>query len=104
MAENPIIPKPPRSTSSPSIDIPETKAAASSQAPADQPTGAKAPHRKKGQESPETKISSPPMETRARKKASGAGGLRGVTGSGQTGSGVDQEGPPPPNLSRNLFP
>jgi hypothetical protein len=38
-----------------------------------------------GQESPETKVS-PPMQTRAQaKQASGAGGLRGVVGSGQTG-------------------
>jgi hypothetical protein len=36
----------------------------------------------------------PPMQTRARKKASGAGSLRGVAGSGQTEIGVDHAGPP----------
>jgi hypothetical protein len=57
------------------------KAAAPLQAPADQPTGVKAPPPKgKGQESPEAKVSHP-MVTRTR-KASRAGGLRGVVGSG----------------------
>jgi hypothetical protein len=99
------------------------KATPAPQAPADQPIGAKAPTQTKAQgtkrqaarqqstgqpsspaqASPGTSAP-PPMETRARKKASGAGSLRGVTGSGQTGTGVDHEGPPPQNLSRNLFP
>jgi hypothetical protein len=70
----------------------ETKAAASPRAPADQPTGAKAPTSTKGravrqqssqgQESPGTQVP-PPMQTR--KRASGAGGLRGVAGSGSNG-------------------
>jgi hypothetical protein len=72
----------------------DTKAAASPRAPADQPTGAKAPSRKTGQESPGTQVPSP-METRARKKAIRAGGLRGVKGLGQTESDVDHKGPPP---------
>jgi hypothetical protein len=71
------------------------KAVASPRAPADQSTEAKASIRKKGQakgqakgqESPETKVSTP-METRSQEKnASGAGSLRGMAGSGQTGSG-----------------
>jgi hypothetical protein len=132
---------PPRSPSSPSLGTPPKKstepivqapakgapldikkATPAPQAPADQPSGAKAPSQGKaqgtkrqaarqqstGQTSSPAQVSPgtsvPPMETRARKKASGAGGLRGVTGSGQTGTGVDHEGPPPPNLSRNLFP
>jgi hypothetical protein len=123
LAENPvIIPKaPPRSSSSPSINAPpkksveptiqapakappldikptsKSKAAASPRASADQPTGAKAPTRKKGQESPETKVSSPPMATRRRTKqddGSRAGGFRGVAGSGRTEIGVDPVGPP----------
>jgi hypothetical protein len=77
--------------------VTDTKAAAFPQAPADQPTGAKAPTRKKGQvkgqESPGTQVP-PPMETRARKKASVAGGLRGADGLGQTEIGVDHKGPP----------
>jgi hypothetical protein len=65
------------------------KAAAPQKAPAEpKPTkGAKASHPTppKGQESPETKVSTP-METRRQaKEASGAGGLRGVVGSGSTG-------------------
>jgi hypothetical protein len=52
-----------------------TKAAASPRAPADQPTGAKAPKPTKGQatgqESPETKVS-PPMQTRRQAKQSQA--------------------------------
>jgi hypothetical protein len=119
LAKNPVIP---RSSSSPSMDAPpkksmeptvqapakgapleitkvtavpavgiskeRTRAAASTRAPADQPKGAEAPPRKK-----ETQVS-PPMETRARKKASRAGGLRGVDGLGQTEIGVDHKGPP----------
>jgi hypothetical protein len=73
------------------------KAAVSQKAPADQPTGAKAPiptkGQAKGQESPETKVSTP-MRTRRQAKqeqakqedASGAGGLRGVAGLGQIGA------------------
>jgi hypothetical protein len=67
------------------------KAAAPPRAPADQPTGAKAPRptkgQAKGQDSPETKVS-PPMQTRGqvKKQASGAGALRGVAGSGQIGA------------------
>jgi hypothetical protein len=64
-----------------------TKAAASQRASADQSTEAKASTRKKGQvkgqESPGTQVP-PPMQTRAR-AGSGAGGFRGVDGSGQTG-------------------
>jgi hypothetical protein len=63
----------------------DPKAAASQRAPADQPQGAKAPPptkgQVKGQESPVAKATHP-MATRTR-KASGAGGLRGVDGSGQ---------------------
>jgi hypothetical protein len=64
----------------------KTKAAAPSQAPADQPKETKVSTRKKGQEkgqeSPGTKVP-PPMQTRAQARdASGAGGLRGVDGSG----------------------
>jgi hypothetical protein len=67
-----------------------TKAAASPRTPVDQLTEAKASTRKKGQtkgqESPGTKVP-PPMATRSStKKASGAGGLRGVDGSGQSGA------------------
>jgi hypothetical protein len=57
------------------------KAAASQRASAGQPKA-------KGQESPETKVSHP-METRQR--ASRAGSLRGVVGSGQTGYVCDTE-------------
>jgi hypothetical protein len=104
-----------------------TKATASPRASAGQTTGEKSPSQGKaqgakrqaarqqsaGQTAPPAQESSGtsgpptadhPMVTRSRKKASGAGSLRGVTGSGQSGTGVDQEGPPPPNLSRNLFP
>jgi hypothetical protein len=83
----------------PAVDIPEsfTKAVASPRAPADQPTGTKVPPRKKGrakgQESPGTKVppptvDRPPMATRSstKKQPSGAGGLGGVTGSGQIGA------------------
>jgi hypothetical protein len=122
LAKNPVIPRPVTRTSDSEIqppakatpvkivkasavsaaDLPEglkkaviskTKAAASPRVSADQETGAKAPTRKKGQESPGTQVP-PPMETRARKKASGAGGLRGVDGLGQTEIGVDHIGPP----------
>jgi hypothetical protein len=63
------------------------KAAASPRALADQPKGAKAPPPKKGQESPETKVSKP-MVTRsqAKEEASRAGGLRGMAGSGAIGA------------------
>jgi hypothetical protein len=74
---------------------PEQKAAASSQAPADQPKGAKAPPRKKGQESPGTKVPTP-MQTRRQakeKEASRAGGLRPGGGSGQTDTCVAQGNP-----------
>jgi hypothetical protein len=93
------------------------KAVPSPQAPADQPTGAKAPTQKKGQAtrkqvtrqpssaqvSPETQVLTPneshhPMATRTRTKqqeASRAGGLRpGVGGSGQTEIGVNPVGSP----------
>jgi hypothetical protein len=70
------------------------KAAASQRAPADQSTGAKAPPptkgQVKGQESPVAKATHP-MQTRQR--ASGAGGLRGVDGSGQT-QGCGHASPP----------
>jgi hypothetical protein len=69
----------------------ETKAAASQRAPADQPTGAKAPPPTKGQEIPGTKVSHP-MATRSR-EASRAGGLRGVVGSGSTGYVCDKSSP-----------
>jgi hypothetical protein len=69
----------------PSPDPMVSKAAASQGASADQSTGAKAPPptkgQVKGQESPVAKATHP-MQTRTR--ASGAGGLRGVDGSGQT--------------------
>jgi hypothetical protein len=68
------------------------KAAASPRAPADQPKGAKAPPPKKGQESPETKVSHP-MATRKKRQASGAGGLRGVVRSGSTGYVCDKSSP-----------
>jgi hypothetical protein len=70
------------------------KAAASPRAPADQPKGAKAPPRKKGQESPVAKAT-PPMATRSQTKeeASGAGGLRGKAGSGQTGAVCGKSSP-----------
>jgi hypothetical protein len=78
----------------PSLDI-KTKAAAPPRAPADQPTGAKAPKQMKGQESPETKVSTP-MVTRkqAQEDASRAGGLRSGGGSRQTGTRVAQGNPP----------
>jgi hypothetical protein len=72
-----------------------SKAAASQRAPAGQSTGAKAPPptkgQAKGQESPVAKATHP-MTTRTR-KASGAGGLRGVDGSGQT-QGCGHVSPP----------
>jgi hypothetical protein len=75
------------------------KAAASRKAPADQPTGAKAPPPTKrqatGQESPGTKVPSP-MQTRSQAKqedASRAGGLRGVAGSGQIGAACGSSSP-----------
>jgi hypothetical protein len=88
---SPSLGTPPKKSADPTIQAPAKgvplvikKAAAPLQAPAEQPIKGKAPTRRKGQESPETKVS-PPMETRARKKASGAGGLRGVAGSGSNG-------------------
>jgi hypothetical protein len=106
LAKNPVLslppPRPATRIPDPEVQTPAKdtvvkktvkKAAASPRAPADQPTGAKAPPptkgQAKGQESPETKVSTP-METRgqAKKKASGAGGLRGVAGSGQTDTRV----------------
>jgi hypothetical protein len=65
------------------------KAAAPPRAPGYPPTGAKAPPptkgQAKGQESPEAKVSHPMAARRQAKEESGAGGFRGVTGSGQTG-------------------
>jgi hypothetical protein len=121
LAENPVIvfKPPPRSPSSPDIEAPPKKsaeptvqapakgapldikkAAASPRAPADQPTGAKAPtptkRQAKGQESPETKVSTP-MRTRSQAKqqeGSRAGGFRpGVGGSGQTDTCVASSHP-----------
>jgi hypothetical protein len=63
-----------------------TKAAAP-QAPADQLEGTKVPPRKD-----ETQVSTS-MVTRSRKKASGAGGLRGVDGLGQTAVARASMGP-----------
>jgi hypothetical protein len=62
-------------------------AAASQRASADQPKGAKAPPPTKEQQAPKH-----PMATRTR-KASGAGGLRGVVGSGSTGYVCDKLSP-----------
>jgi hypothetical protein len=83
----------------------ESKAAASPRASADQPKEAKTSTRKKGQESPETKVSTP-MQTRrqaARQQSSQrvnqddgsrAGGFRpGVGGSGQTDTCVASSHP-----------
>jgi hypothetical protein len=74
--------------------VSKSKAAAPPRAPADQPTGAKAPpptkRQVKGQESPEAKASHP-MQTR--KPPSGAGGLRSGGGSGQTDTCVAQGNP-----------
>jgi hypothetical protein len=70
------------------------KATVPPQAPADQPKGAKAPPPKKGQESPETKVSTPMVTRQQAKKTSGAGGSRGVTGSGQTDTCVTKGHPP----------
>jgi hypothetical protein len=55
-----------------------------------QPTGAKAPPPTKGQESPETKVSTPMV---TRNQASRAGGLRPGGGSGQTDTCVAQGNP-----------
>jgi hypothetical protein len=72
----------PRPVVSPSSTfIGEPKAEAPPRAPADQPKGAKAPPPRKGQESPETKVSKPVPK---KKPASRAGGLRPGGGSGQT--------------------
>jgi hypothetical protein len=84
-----------RAVAEPSIQVPAArpplvieKAAASPRAPAEQLKGAKAPPPKKGQESPETKVSHP-MATRRKRQASGAGGLRSGGGLGQTDTCVD---------------
>jgi hypothetical protein len=63
----------------------DTKAAASPRAPAVQPKGTKAPPPTKGQQVPK-----PPMETG---RASRAGSLRGVVGSGSTGYVCDKLSP-----------
>jgi hypothetical protein len=83
-AQEPIVQAP-----SKGVPLEIKKAAAPTRAPADQSKGAKAPTptkgKAKGQESPETKVSTP-MRTRSQAKqedASRAGGLRGVAGSGQ---------------------
>jgi hypothetical protein len=98
-----------------------TKATASPRASADQGTPNQAPakgvkrqsarQQSDVQESPSAQsstgtsgpgVAEHPMVTRTRKKASGAGGLRGVAGSGETqGAGMTV---PLPNLGRNLFP
>jgi hypothetical protein len=73
----------------------DPKAASSQREPADVPQSTKeqqAPPPRKGQESPEAKASHP-MVTRQRASASGAGGLRGVVGSGQTGYVCDKPSP-----------
>jgi hypothetical protein len=69
------------------------KSAAPQRAPADQPTGAKAPPPKKGQESPETKVSVPMVTRQQEKQASGAGGLRPGGGSGQKDTRVTKGHP-----------
>jgi hypothetical protein len=73
----------------------EPKAAASQRAPADQPSGAKAPPPNQGQgsgqESPVAKATHP-MQTRQR-SASGAGSLRGVDGLGKTDVARASKGP-----------
>jgi hypothetical protein len=81
-----------KATLAPATDVPEsfTKAVAPQQGPAGRPKGAKAPTRKKGQESPETKVSKPtadhhPMATRTSTKTGSGAGFRGVDGSRQTG-------------------
>jgi hypothetical protein len=83
------VPEPPRP------DSRAPKAAASQRAPADQPTGAKAPpptrEQVTGQESPVAKATHP-MASRTR-SASGAGGLRGVDGLGQTAVARASMGP-----------
>jgi hypothetical protein len=120
-SSSPGFDEPPKKSVDPKVQAPAKgapldikKATPAPQAPADQPTGAKAPSQGKAQgtkrqtarQQSAAPLSSPaqassgtsvptPMETRARKKASGAGGLRGVTGSRQTGTGVDHEGPLP---------
>jgi hypothetical protein len=75
-------------------DTSESKTAASPGASADQSKGAKTPTRKrgqvKGQEGPGMKVPPPTATRSTMKRASGAGGLRGVVGSGQTEIGVLQ--------------
>jgi hypothetical protein len=89
------VPDPPTSGGSDTSTRADTKAAASQRAPADQSKGAKAPPptkgQAKGQESPVAKATHP-MASRTR-TASGAGGLRGVDGSGQT-KGRGRASPP----------
>jgi hypothetical protein len=70
----------------------DEKAAAPPSAPADVPTKEqKAPKRPvKGQESPETKVSTPMV---TRKRANGAGSLRSGGGSGQTDTRVASRNP-----------
>jgi hypothetical protein len=72
-------------------DPTSSKAAASKRAPADNPTKeAKAPKPVKGQESPETKVSTPMVTGQT---ASGAGGFRPGGGSGQTDTCVANGSP-----------
>jgi hypothetical protein len=84
-----------RSRAVPDPPASESRAAASPRAPADQPKGAKAPPptkgQGKGQESPVAKATHP-MATRTR-SASGAGGLRPGSGSGQTDTCVASGNP-----------
>jgi hypothetical protein len=88
-----VVPEPP--VPDPVKQTVESKAVAPQRAPADQPKGAKAPPptkgQAKGQESPVAKATHP-MATSTR-NASGAGGLRGVDGSGSTGYGRDKLSP-----------
>jgi hypothetical protein len=75
-------------SSTPTVGIPKgTKAAASPRAPAARSKGTKVPPPTKEQQAPKH-----PMATRTR-EASGAGGLRGVVGSGSTGYVCDKLSP-----------
>jgi hypothetical protein len=86
---------PPRSGSAPEARAPTKKAATHQEVPAPQPVPeAKASTPRKGQESPETNVSKPIQARRQAKQASGAAGLRGVVGSGQTETGVLQKATP----------
>jgi hypothetical protein len=84
---------PPQPLSAPEAKTPIKKVAAPQEAPGEsKPTQeAKASKPRKGQESPETKVSTP-MVTHQR--ASGAGSLRSGGGSGQTGTCVASRSPP----------